>query len=60
MNRKMVMLNGELVGWVDAVLQMDPKVTKPLEALYPCTEQAFMDAYAQAHEKLHGKPFEVR
>ncbi|MGL4755330.1 MAG: hypothetical protein ACRCXB_23465 [Aeromonadaceae bacterium] len=55
-----VQLAGRAVPWVDAVAQMDYTITKELEYLYPCTEQTYATAYAQAHQLKHGTPFIVK
>ncbi|QIZ02660.1 hypothetical protein AhyVDH1_055 [Aeromonas phage AhyVDH1] len=59
MSQTTVIVAGKVVSWVDAVAQMDDKLCRQLEYLYPCTEQAFATAYEQAHQQAHGEPFEV-
>lgn len=56
----MVELHGKMVDWVKAVGRMDPHITKTLDYLYPCSEQAYLNVYAIAHQVAHGKPFEVK
>ncbi|MGL5215845.1 MAG: hypothetical protein ACRC8R_12015 [Aeromonas hydrophila] len=58
--RLQVSLGGELVVWVDVVAQMDDKLARSLEHLYPCTEQQFTDAYSALHQEVHGEPFTVK
>lgn len=43
-----------------AVSLMDDSIREELHAhLAPCTDQEFLEAYLEEHEKKYGKPFEI-
>ena len=55
-----VLLNGNLVDFDAAVNMMDDEIREKLHnELAPCTDQEFMDAYAEAHEAKYGERFEI-
>lgn len=56
-----VTLNGNDIDFDAAVMLMDDGLREKLHAdMAPCTEQQFLDAYAQAHaEKFGGEEFTV-
>ena len=57
---KKVLLNGNLVDFDAAVNMMDDEIREKLHnELAPCTNQEFMDAYAEAHEAKFNERFEI-
>lgn len=55
-----VLLNGNLVDFDAAVNMMDDEIREELHnELAPCTDQEFMDAYAEAHEAKFNERFEI-
>ena len=55
-----VLLNGNLVDFGAAVNMMDDESREKLHnELAPCTDQEFMDAYAEAHEAKFNERFEI-
>ena len=55
-----VILNGREVDFDACVQLMDDDIREELHAeLPPCTGQAFIDAYAAAHEEKFGEAFNV-
>ena len=55
-----VLLNGNLVDFDAAVNMMDDEIREKLHnELAPCTDQEFMDAYAEAHEAKFNEHFEI-
>lgn len=55
-----VLLNGNLVDFDAAVNMMDDEIREELHnKLAPCTDQEFMDAYAEAHEAKFNERFEI-
>lgn len=55
-----VLLNGNLVDFDAAVNMMDDEIREKLHnELAPCTDQEFMDAYAEAHEAKYNERFEI-
>ena len=57
---KKVELNGQMVDFDAAVMLMDDDLREELHSLLaPCTDQEFMDAYAEAYAKRFGQEFQV-
>jgi hypothetical protein len=55
-----VLLNNETVDFDVAVNLMDDDIREVLHnELSPCSEQEFMDAYTDAHQKKYGEEFVV-
>jgi hypothetical protein len=56
-----VMLNGNAISFEAAVSLMDDEIRETLHSeLAPCANQAFLDAYIQAHaQKFGGEEFVV-
>ena len=55
-----VLLNGNLVDFDATVNMMDDEIREKLHnELAPCTDQEFMDAYAEAHEAKFNERFEI-
>ncbi len=53
-----VLLNGDAIRYEVAVEYMDDEIRERLhDELSPCTEQEFMDAYAEAHYQKFGEEF---
>ena len=56
-----VELNGDRVNYDVAVALMDDDLREELHLdLAPCTEQEFLDAYAEAHKAKYGEEFHVQ
>lgn len=57
---KKVLLNGNEVDFDAAVNMMDDELREELHnKLAPCSDQDFMDAYAEAHQAKFGEQFEI-
>lgn len=55
-----VSLNGKLIDFALAIQLMDQDLLEELRIeLEPCSDQEFVDAYAQAHQKKFGEDFIV-
>ena len=51
-------INGEQVNFEAAVNLMDDELREQVhEELAPCTEQEFVERYAELHEERHGEGF---
>lgn len=60
MNNSTVVLNGQEIFFSAAVALMDDGIREALHSeLAPCTEQEFMDAYAERHKEEFGETFQV-
>ena len=55
-----VILDGREVDFEACVFMMDDEIREDLHAdLAPCTEQEFLDAYAERHVEKYGENFEI-
>ncbi len=56
----MVKVNGRCVDFRAAVAMMDDEIRERLHnELAPCSDQAFLDAYVDAHAEKYGEEFRV-
>ena len=55
-----VTYNNTQVDFEAAVNLMDDEIREALhQSMAPCTEQAFFDAYCEAHEEKYGEDFAI-